>query len=173
MSAIAGSRLPVDVKLKPTSMHGRPALGAGAFQQLLAAVHILQEHHDRLQEEEPKEDCAVLSDGAIAENVRPIQQVLPQTPERVAVPVQPLEQMIPVAQPEVEPLAPQYDSVISPHTVYQLSVLASRLEALIQQQIRTNSELTTRLPVALAQEIPAEEQQAVAYRARKAGKARG
>jgi len=166
VSAIAGSGLPVDVKLKPTSTHGKPALDAGAFQQLLAAVYILQEHHDRLQEKEPKEDCAVLSDGAIAaENIRPIQQVLPPTPKRVVVPVLPAETVIPMAQADVEPLAPQHDSVVPLETAYQLFVLASRLEALIQQQIRTNSESTTRLPVALAQEIPAEEQQTVAYRA--------
>ena len=100
-----------------------------------------------------------------AENVRPIQQMVPLMPERVAVPVLPLEPVIPVAQADVEPLAPQYDSVIPPETAYQLSVLASQLEALIQQQIRTNSEWTTRLPVAVAREIPAEEQQPVAYRA--------
>ena len=149
------------MKRKPTSTHGKPALDGGAFQQLLAAVYILQEHHDRLLETEPKADCAALSDGA--EDVRPIQQMVPLTPERVAVPVLPLEQMIPVAQAEVEPLAPQNDSVIPPETAYQLSVLASQLEVLIQQQIRTDSDWTTRLPVAVAREIPAEEQQAVAY----------
>ena len=153
------------MKRKPTSSQGKPVLDEGAFQQLLAAVYILQEHHDRLLEKEPKADCAALSDGAIAENVRPIQQVVPLTPERVAVPVLPLEPVIPVAQADVEPLAPQNDSVIPPGTAYQLSVLASQLEALIQQQIRTDSEWTTRLPVAVAREIPAEEQQAVAYHA--------
>jgi BON domain len=151
------------VKRKPTSTHGKPALDGVAFQQLLGAVYILQEHHNRLLNKEPKADCDVLSDGAIAENVRPIQQGVPPTP--VAIPVLPAETVIPVAQADVEPLAPQYDSVISPDTVYQLSVLASRLEALIQQQIRTNSEWTARLPVAVGREIPAEEQQAVAYRA--------
>jgi hypothetical protein len=150
------------VKRKPTSTHGKPALDGVAFQQLLGAVYILQEHHDRLLNKEPKADCAVLSDGAIAENIRPIQQVVPLTPERVAVPVLRLEPVISVAQADVESLAPQYDSVIPPETAYQLSVLASQLEALIQQQIRTNSEWTT---VAVAREIPAEEQQPVAYRA--------
>jgi hypothetical protein len=147
------------VKQKPTSTQGKPVLDEGAFQGLLAAVYILQEHHDRLLEKEPKADCAALSDGAIAENVRPIQQVVPLTPERVAVRV-PLEPVIPVTQADVEPLAPQNDSVIPPD--YQLSVLESHLEV-IQQQIRTDSEWTTRPPVAMAREIPAEEQQAVAY----------
>jgi hypothetical protein len=153
------------VKRKPTSTHGKPALDGRAFQQILAAVYILQEHHDRLLEKELKADCAAPSDGAIADNVRPIQQVVPMTPERVAVPVLPLEPVIPVAQADVEPLAPQNDSVIPPGTAYQLSVLASQLEALIQQQIRTDSVWTTRLSVAGARQIPAEEQQAVAYHA--------
>ena len=104
-----------------------------------------------------------LSDGA--EDVRRIPQVARLTPERVAVPVLPLEQVIPVAHPEVEPLAPQYDSVIPQETAYQLSVLASQLEVLIQQQIRPDFDWTTRLPAAVAGEIPAEEQQAVAYHA--------
>jgi len=149
------------VKRKPTSTHGKPALDGRAFQQVLAAVYVLQEHHDRLLETGLKADCAALSDGA--GDVRPIQQMVPPTPERVAVPAPPLEQAIPVAQAEVEPLAPQYDSVIPPETAYQLSVLASQLEVLIQQQIRTDCDWTTRLPVAVAREIPAEEQQAVAY----------
>jgi hypothetical protein len=153
------------VTRKPTSSQGKPVLDEGALQQLLAAVYMLQEHHDRLLEKDPKADCAALSDGAIAENVPPIQQVVPLTPERVAVPVLPLERVIPVAQADVEPLAPQKDSVIPPGTAYQLSVLASQLEALIQQQIRTDSACATRLPVAVAREIPAQEQQAVAYHA--------
>jgi hypothetical protein len=70
--------------------------------------------------------------------------------------------MISVAQP-VEPLAPQNDSVIPAETAHQLSILASQLEALIQQQ--THSEWTIPLPVAVAQEMPAEEEQAVAYQA--------
>lgn len=55
--------------------------------------------------------------------------------------------------------------MIPPETAYQLSVLTTHLEALIQQQIRTNSEWTTRPPIVVAREIPAEEQQSVAYRA--------
>jgi hypothetical protein len=150
------------VKRKPTSTHGKPALDGRAFQQLLAAVYVLQEHHDRLLETGLKADCAALSDGA--EEIRPIPQMAPLTPERV-VPVLPLEQVIPVAQPEVEPLAPQYDSMIPPEMAYQLSVLASQLEVLLQQQIRPDFDWTTRLPVAVAREISAEEQQAVAYHA--------
>ena len=151
------------MKRKPTSTHGKPALDGRAFQQVLAAVYVLQEHHDRLLGTGLKADCAALSDGA--GDVRPIQQMEPPTPERVAVPAPPLEQAIPVAQAEVEPLAPQYDSVIPPETAYQLSVLASQLEVLIQQQIRTDCDWTTRLPVAVAREISAEEQKAVAYHA--------
>jgi hypothetical protein len=163
VSAIAGSKLPADVKRKLTSTQGKPVLDERTFQQLLAAVYILQDHHDRLLERVPKANCAALCDGANAENVRPIQQMAPLTPERVAVPVLPLEPVIPVAQADVEPLVPQNDSVIPPETAYQLSVLASQLEALIQQQIRTDSKWTTRPPVAVAREIPAEEQRAVAY----------
>jgi hypothetical protein len=153
------------VKRKPTSTQGKPVLDQGAFHQLLAAAYMLQEHHDRLLEKEPKADCAALSAGAIAENVRPIQQVVPLTPGPVAaVPVLPLEPVIPVAQVDVEPSTPQNASAIPPETAYQLSVLASQLEALIRQQIRTDAPWTTRLPVAVAREIPPEEQ-AVAYHA--------
>jgi BON domain len=148
------------MKQKPTSTHGQPALDGRSFQQLLGAVYILQEHHDHLLNKEPKADCAVLSDGAIAENVRPIQQVPPPTPERVAIPVLRLEPVISVAQADVESSAPQYGSVIPPETAHQISVLASQLEALIQQQIRTKSEWTT---VAVAREIPVKGQQPVAY----------
>ena len=151
------------MKRKRTSTQGKPVLDQGAFQQLLAAVYILQQHHDRLLEKEPRADCAALSDGA--EYVRPIQQMGPLMPERVAVPVLSLEQMISVAQPVVEPLAPQNDSVIPAETAHQLSILASQLEVLIQQQTRTDSEWTIPLPVAVAREIPEEEEQAVAYHA--------
>jgi hypothetical protein len=151
------------VKRKPTSTQGKPVLDQGAFQQLLAAVYILQRHHDRLLEKEPRAYCAALSDGA--EYVRPIRQMGALMPKRVAVPVLSLKQMISVAQPVVEPLAPQNDSVIPEETAHQLSILASQLEVLIKQQTRTDSEWTIPLPVAVAQEIPAEEEQAVAYHA--------
>jgi hypothetical protein len=106
--------------------------------------------------------CAGLSDGTVAQNAQPV-QVVPLTPQAAEVPVPrpPQEQVI--VQADVEPLAPQKDSVMPPGTRYQLSVLASQLEALIQQQIQTDSEWTNRLPVAVTREIPAEEQQAVAY----------
>jgi hypothetical protein len=149
------------VKRKPTSTHGKPALDGRTFQQVLAAVYVLQEHHDRLLETGLKADCAALSDGA--EDVRPIQQMVPPTPESVAVPA--MEQAILVAQAEVEPLAPQYDSVIPPETAYQLSVLASQLEVVIQQQIRTDCDWTTRLPVAVAREsLPARRPGQTAWR---------
>ena len=60
---IAGAELPADVKRKPASTHGKLALDGVAFQQLLAAVYILQEYHDRLLETEPKADCPALSDS--------------------------------------------------------------------------------------------------------------
>ena len=145
------------MKRKPTSTQGKPVLDQGAFQQLLAAVYILQKDHDRLLEKETKADCAALSDRA--EDVRPIQQMAPPTPERVAVPVLPLGRVA----PDVERLALQSDSVIPPGTAYQLSVLASQLEALMQQRVRTDSVWTTRLPVTAPREIPAEEQQAVVH----------
>jgi BON domain len=154
------------VKQKPTSTHGKPALDGRAFQQLLAAVYVLQEHHDqkhrdRLLETGRKADCAALSGGA--DEIRPTPQMAPLTPEREVVPALPLEQVIPVYRPEVGPLAPQYDSVIPPETAYRLSVLASQLQVLIQRQIRPDFDWTTRLPVAAVHEISAEEQQAVAY----------
>jgi BON domain len=151
------------VKRKRTSTQGKPVLDQGAFQQLLAAVYVLQRHHDRLLEKEPRADCAALSDKA--EYVRPIQQMDARMPERAAVRVLSLKQMISVAQPVVEPWAPQNDWVIPAETAHQLSILASKLEVLIQQQTRTDSEWAIPLRVAVAHEIPAEEEQAAAYHA--------
>jgi hypothetical protein len=59
-------------------------------------------------------------------------------------------------------LALQNDWVIPPEIAYQLSVLASQLEALAQPEIRTDPESTTRMPVAAAWEKPGEEQQIAA-----------
>jgi hypothetical protein len=79
------------VKRESTSTLDKPVLDEETFQQLLAAANILQQHNDGLRVKEPKADYAqTLSDGAIAENVRPI-HVVPLTPETVAHPVAPRE----------------------------------------------------------------------------------
>jgi hypothetical protein len=49
--------------------------------------------------------------------------------------------------------APPNGSVIPPETAYQLFALASRLDALTRQEIPTDSEWRTRLPVAVAREM--------------------
>ncbi len=83
--------LPADVKRQSLTTQGKPVLDEGTFHQLLAAAFTLQQHSDRLLVKEPKADCAqILSDGAIAENVRSI-HVVPLSPETVAHPVPPLE----------------------------------------------------------------------------------
>ena len=112
---------------------------------------------------EHKADCAAFSPRGIVKNLRPIQ--LPLTPEPLAVPHSDrlLGPVLRPAQAEVEPLAPQYDSVIPPETAYQLSVLASQLEALMQREIRTDSEWTTPQASAVAQEAQGGEQQASGY----------
>ena len=149
---------------KPTSTYGKPVLDERTFQQLLAAAYTLQEHNDRLLMKEHKADCAALSPGGIVKNLLPI-QVVPLAPEPLAVPDSE-RRLGPVrrpAQAEVEPLAPQYDSVIPPETAYQLSVLASQLEALMQPQIRSDSEWTTPQLPAVAHETQVGEQQATGY----------
>ena len=146
---------------KPTSTYGKPVLDERTFQQLLAAAYTLQEYNDRLLMKEHKADCAALFPRGIVKKLRPI-QVVPLTPEPLAVPHSDrlLGPVLRPAQAEVEPLAPQYDSVIPPETAYQLSVLASQLEALIQQTIRNDSGWQA---PAVAQETPAGEQQATGY----------
>ncbi len=79
------------MKRQSLTTQGKPVLDEGTFHQLLAAAFTLQQHSDRLLVKEPKADCAqILSDGAIAENVRSI-HVVPLSPETVAHPVPPLE----------------------------------------------------------------------------------
>jgi hypothetical protein len=80
------------VKRQRTSTQDKPVLDEGAFQQLLAAAHTLQQHHDRLLVKEPKADCGQsLSGEAIAENLGPAIQVVRLTPEVVAHNLPPLE----------------------------------------------------------------------------------
>ena len=149
---------------KPTSTYGKPVLDERTFQQLLAAAYTLQEYNDRLLMKEHKADCAALFPRGIVKKLRPI-QVVPLTPEPLAVPHSDrlLGPVLRPAQAEVEPLAPQYDSVIPPETAYQLSVLASQLEALMQREIRTDSEWTIPQAPAVAQETQVGDQQATGY----------
>jgi hypothetical protein len=155
---------PAAVKRKPTSTYGKPVLDERAFQQLLAAAYMLQEHNDRLLVMEHKADCGALFPKGIVKNLLPI-QVVPLTLEPLGVPHSDrlLGPVLQLAQAEVEPLAPQYDSVIPPETADQLSVLASQLEALMRQQIRTDSEWTTPQAPTVAQETQVGEQQATGY----------
>ena len=66
------------MKCNPTIPPRPPVLEKEAFQQLLAAAHILQECSDR-RVTESKMDYVALSDVTIAENARPV-QVVPLTP---------------------------------------------------------------------------------------------
>lgn len=149
---------------KPTSTYGKPVLDERTFQQLLAAAYTLQEHSNRLLMKEHKADSAAFSPRGIVKNHRPI-QVVPLTPEPRAIPDSDrlLGPVLRPAQAEVEPLALQCDSVIPPETAYQLSVLASQLEALMQREIRADSEWTTPQGPAVAQETQLGEQQATDY----------
>ena len=151
----------------PTIPPESPVLDEETFQRLLAAAHLLQECNDR-HVQEPKV-YAGLSGGTIAQNAQPV-QVVPLTPRAAEVPVPdpPQEQMI--IQAGGEPFAPQSQGIIPPEIVHQFSILASQLEALTQQQIRSDSPWT-RLPVSVAEEIPAEEQQGAADQAGLRGKA--
>jgi hypothetical protein len=104
-----------------------------AFQRLLAAAYMLQQHN------EGKADCAALQKG-IVNNLRPILDV-PRTLEpAVSHSVRPPAGVRRLAGTEVEALRLKYSSLIPAETAYQLSVLASRLEeALSQREIRTVS----------------------------------
>ncbi len=159
--SIPGSGPPAAVTRKPTTTYGKPVLDERTFQQLLAAAYMLQEHNDRLLMKEHKADCTALSPRGIVKNLLPI-QVVPLTFEPLAVPHSDrlLGTVLRSTQAEVEPVAPLHDSVIPPETAYQLSVLASRLEALMQREIQPDSEWTTPYAPAVAQETQVGEQQA-------------
>jgi len=125
------------VKGRPSSTPSKPVLDIKAFQRLLSAAYMLQQHN------EGKADSAAIRNG-IVKNL-PILEV-PRTLEPVVSPsVRPLAAMSRMAHTEVEALRLKYDSLINSslipqETAYQLSVLASRLEeALSQHEIRAVS----------------------------------
>ena len=125
------------MKGRPSSTPSKPVLDIKAFQRLLSAAYMLQQHN------EGKADCAAIPRG-IVKNLRPIPEV-PRTLEPVVSPsVRPLAAMS-LAHTEVQALRLKYDSLINSslipqETAYQLSVLASRLEeALSQHEIRAVS----------------------------------
>ena len=126
------------MKGRPSSTPSKPVLDIKAFQRLLSAAYMLQQHN------EGKADWAAIPRG-IVKNLRPIPEV-PRTLEPVVSPsVRPLAAMSRMAHTEVEALRLKYDSLINSslipqETAYQLSVLASRLEeALSQREIRAVS----------------------------------
>jgi len=162
--SIPGSGPPAAVTRKPTTTYGKPVLDERTFQQLLAAACTLQDHNDRLMMKEHKADCAALSPRGIVKNLLSIQAV-PLTFGPLAVPHSDrlLGTVLRPAQAEVEPVAPQYDSVIPPETAYRLSVLASQLEALMQREIRTDSEWTTPQAPAAAQGTQVSAQQTAVH----------
>lgn len=139
------------MKQEPTSTHGKPVLDERTFQQLLLAVYTLQQHHDRVLMKKPESDCAALSPTGIVNHVRPT----PLTPG-APYSVRPLESVPWPAQDEVGPLAAQCDSLIPPETAYQLSALASQLDALMQREVQT--EWATPQPPAVANETQLGEQ---------------
>jgi hypothetical protein len=127
------------VKGRPSSTPGKPVLDIKAFQRLLSAAYMLQQHN------EGKADCAAIPKW-IVKNLRPILEV-PRTLEpAVSHSVRPLAATRRLAHTtEVEALKLKYDppinsDLIPQETAYQLSVLASRLEeALSQHEIRAVS----------------------------------
>jgi hypothetical protein len=85
------------VQCNPTIPTPPPILEEEAFQQLLAAAHILQECSDR-RVAESKMDYVALSDVTIAQNARPV-QVVPLTPRSAEVPASDLAvDVIPMAR---------------------------------------------------------------------------
>jgi hypothetical protein len=85
------------------------------FQQLLLAAFTMQEHNDRVLKS-PGFDGAYLSPMGIVEMVKSIR---------------------------LERLAPHHDFLIPPETAYQLSLLASQLEAVVQREVRPDPEGAT------------------------------
>src|SRR2546430_961844 len=65
--------LPSPLKPKSTNTQGKPVLDERAFQGLLAAVYMLQEHHDRQTEQDREANCASFRDRELAAN--PITQM--------------------------------------------------------------------------------------------------
>lgn len=125
------------MKGRPSSTPSKPVLDIKAFQRLLSAAYMLQQHN------EGKADCAAIPRG-IVKNLRPIPEAARTLEPVVSPSVRPLAAMSRLAHTEVEALRLKYDSRISSlipqETAYQLSVLASRLEeALSQHEIRAVS----------------------------------
>ena len=156
----------VDVKCIPTILPGPPVLDEETFQRLLAAAHTLQECNDRLGKE------PIIGDVGLSQREKAKLAVAQMAAQSVDVPFPdpPQEQVIPVAQASVQPFVPLSHLLIPPETARQFSILASQLEALIQQEVRSDFECP-RLPVSVAEEIPAEEQQGTADQAGVPGKA--
>jgi hypothetical protein len=60
--------LPSPLKPKSTNTQGKPVLDERSFQGLLAAVYMLQEHHDRQIEHDREANCASFRDRELAAN---------------------------------------------------------------------------------------------------------
>jgi hypothetical protein len=126
------------VKGRSSSTPSKPVLDIKAFQRLLSAAYMLQQHS------EGKADCAAIPKG-IVKNLRPVLEVPLTLEPAVSQSVRPLAATRRLAHTEVEALKLKYDSLINSdlipqETAYQLSVLASRLEeALSQHEIRAVS----------------------------------
>jgi hypothetical protein len=130
-----------------TTTTSRPVLDEATFQHLLCAAHVMQQCNH----------CLAEADGKTAENVR----IKSRTQEPLNIPVPDLRQEppIPVEQADIEPGEPQNDSLIPPETDNLLSILASQLSSIGQQQVGTDPERTTTQAVAGVQEISGIEEQ--------------
>jgi hypothetical protein len=126
------------VKCIPTITPGPPVLDEETFQRLLGAAHILQERVDRLRIGNVELSAR---ENAAAQSVD------------VPVPDSPQEQVSRAAQAGIEPSGHNH-WLIPPETAHRFSILASQLEALTQQELRSESKWT-RLPVSAAEEITA------------------
>ena len=148
------------MKCNPTITTGPPVLDEETFQRLLAAADILRECNDHLGKE-PIIGNVGLSERENAKLA--VAQVAAQSVD-VPVPNSLQEQVIPVPQAGIEPFAAQSHWLIPPETAHQFSILASQLKALIQQEVRSDSEWP-RSPVSVAKQVPAEEHQCIADQA--------
>ncbi len=141
------------MKFIPTITTVPPVLDEETFQRLLAAAHVMQQRNDRYVDES-KSGNVGLSENTSAENAQPV-QVLPLTRQADIPNANLALDVLPGTRTDVEPLAAPRDSLIPPETAYQLSALASQLEAMTQGDIRTNPAWKTRAPAATAWEISA------------------
>lgn len=115
---------PSDVKCQRSNTLNKPVLDQRTFQQLLAAAYTLQEHNDHLLVKESKVDSPqTFSDGTIAERVGliPLVSLASEPLAKIELALEPVP---PIAQSDVEPLAPLNDSALQLETDARIPALA-------------------------------------------------